>query len=81
MLPIRWMAWESIVEVFFSVFEIFSCKTLLAHTHWHIGNVFLFSTEIWVEQLQKTTLYIILHHKRAFGSPFAIGPRDHGRLV
>ena len=31
LVPLRWMAWESIVEVFFSVFKIFSCKTLLAH--------------------------------------------------
>ena len=31
LVPLRWMAWESIVEVFISVFEIFSCKTLLAH--------------------------------------------------
>ena len=46
-----------------------------------LNNVILFSTEIWAEQLQKTTLYIILHHKRAFGPPFAIGPRDHGRLA
>ena len=31
LVPLRWMAWESIVEVFICVFKIFSCKTLLAH--------------------------------------------------
>ena len=31
LVPLRWMAWESIVEVFISVFKIFSCKTLFAH--------------------------------------------------